>query len=90
MTNEERIKADSEVYANRYLNGRVNTLEFCIVEEGYIAGATAEQQRAQVEINRRNKILEDDLKRQCRLNMPGISEQEQEAAWQAFKAKHNL
>lgn len=55
-----------------------------------ILGATAVHERAQAEIDRRNKLLEDDLKRQCRLNMPGISEQDQEAAWQSFKTKHNL
>lgn len=42
------------------------------------------------EIDRRNKLLEDDLKRQCRLNMPGISEAEQENVWQAYKGKHRL
>jgi hypothetical protein len=42
------------------------------------------------EIERRNKLLEDDLKRQCRLNMPGISEAEQENVWQAYKEKHRL
>jgi hypothetical protein len=42
------------------------------------------------EISRRNKLLEDDLKRQCRLNMPGISEVEQDQAWQDYKLKHQL
>lgn len=53
---EERIKADAEAYANRYLNGRVNTLEFCIVEEGYIAGAAAEHAHMQPVIDAAEKV----------------------------------
>jgi len=86
----QRIKEAAEAYAgyeeNRGDGGLVNKGRYY----GYIAGATAENNRAQAEIDLRNKLLEDDLKRQCRLNIPGISEQDQEAAWQAFKSKHNL
>lgn len=37
----ETINQQGEAFANKYLNGTVNTLEFSIIEEGYIAGATA-------------------------------------------------
>lgn len=93
---QERIKADAERYAgvmvwvNQDPEGNLPLFHEFISITSYIAGATAENEKAQAEIDRRNKLLKDDLKRQCRLNMPGISEQDQEAAWQAFKAKHNL
>jgi hypothetical protein len=48
------------------------------------------EEELKAEIERRTKLLEDDLKRDCRLNMPSISEQEQEATWQAYKKRHNL
>lgn len=52
--------------------------------------AAGREEELKAEIERRTKLLEDDLKRDCRLNMPGISEQEQEATWQAYKKRHNL
>lgn len=52
--------------------------------------AAGSEENLKAEIERRNKLLEDDLKRQCRLNAPGISEQMQEAAWQDFKKRHKL
>lgn len=42
------------------------------------------------EIDRRNKIIKDNLMLGMRLNMPGISEQEQVFAWQQFKLRNNL
>lgn len=55
--------------------------------EGTAAGREGD---LRAEIDRRNKLLEDGLKLQCRLNMPGISEQEQERAWATFKLKNSL
>lgn len=87
---QERIKADALLARQQRAKYLHDKYEIEGYEDGYIAGATAMAERAQNEIDRRNKLLEDDLKRQCRLNMPGISEQDQESAWQAFKTKHNL
>lgn len=36
------------------------------------------------------EIMEDDLKRQMRLNMPGISNNQQEDTWQHFRKTHNI
>lgn len=44
---QDRIELDAEDYSNKYLNGRVNAKEFSISVDGYIAGATAEHNRAQ-------------------------------------------
>lgn len=46
--------------------------------------------REDAEIKRRTKIIEDMLKRDMRLNMPGISDVEQERTWQDFKKTNNL
>jgi len=51
---------------------------------------TATIVRLQQEVERLKGLIEDDLKRQVRLNMPGTSEHEQEKAWQAYKRQHNL
>ena len=50
----------------------------------------AQPNKEEAEIERRNKIIEQNLKLGMRLNMPGISEQEQEATWQHFKNRNNL
>lgn len=44
----------------------------------------------ETELERRNKLLEHDLKLDHRLVMPGVSEIEQEENWQHYKKKHNL
>lgn len=36
----EQINNEAEIYANKYLNGKVNTHEFSLIEDGYNAGAT--------------------------------------------------
>jgi hypothetical protein len=47
QTTQDRIENESEVFTNKYMNGKVNTHEFAIIQDGYIAGATAENSRAQ-------------------------------------------
>lgn len=42
------------------------------------------------EVERLKGIMESDLKRQCRLNKPGLSETEQQEAWNNFKSTHKL
>lgn len=44
MTNEERIKADAEAYAETNPNSLTKSISY----QSYIAGATAENERAQV------------------------------------------
>lgn len=63
-------------------------IEYVLSESEQPAAGREEELKAEIE--RRTKLLEDDLKRDCRLNMPSISEQEQEATWQAYKKRHNL
>lgn len=52
--------------------------------------ATAQLAAKDAEIERLKKLIEDDLKRQVRLNVPGASEQRQQAAWENYKITHNL
>lgn len=53
-------------------------------------GDGKEGDKERVEIERRNKLLEENMKLGMRLNMPGISEQEQESTWQDYKRRNNL
>lgn len=57
---QDRINADAEKYANKYLNGKVNTMHFALLEESYIAGATAEAERAQVLVDILKRIKSFD------------------------------
>lgn len=54
------------------------------------SGTPAAAREEGAEIKRRTKIIEDMLKRDMRLNMPGISEAEQERTWQDFKKTNKL
>lgn len=58
---QERIESQAENYADKYLNGRVNTLEHGISVDGYIAGATAEAERAQEKENIFNDVMQQVL-----------------------------
>jgi hypothetical protein len=44
----------------------------------------------EIKLEKAKKLLEENLKLQMRLNMPGISIQEQEARWQDYKKRNNL
>lgn len=57
--------------------------------EGYIAGAT-EYAPYKSKYERLLTLYEEDTKLNMRLNVPGISEVEQEKSWQNFKQTHNI
>lgn len=85
----QRFKDGSYRITNGRMQVWVGWKEFEWLDESG-AAAESEIEQLKAEIERRNKIMEDDLKLHCRLNMPGISDQEQECAWAMFKLKNNL
>jgi hypothetical protein len=40
----EQIATQGEIFANKYLNGKVNTCEFALLEDAWVAGATESAQ----------------------------------------------
>lgn len=80
MTKEIEKAAESS-----YIKGRYRSYM-----EAHVIGFSIGYSLAEKEIEHILAILEDHLKRQMRINIPLISEEAQEAAWQRYKNQNNL